>query len=230
MARDGTGGRRHPPSLPPPGIRMAQSTAEVRAARRRLRRLRLELDADERAAAQRAILHSLERLRLFRRGARVAVYLPMAGEVDLRPCLERAWRRGATVFVPRISNRRRGRMSFVRWTPGIAQRRNAFGIFEPAGTSRPTPAVRLDVVVLPVVGFDRQGNRLGMGAGYYDRALRRRLDPARHWRRPRLIGVAFARQELEAIPASPWDVPLDLIVTERGLVIPERRPKPENLD
>jgi 5-formyltetrahydrofolate cyclo-ligase len=209
---------------------MAQSTAEVRAARRRLRRLRLELDADERATAEQAILFWLERLRVFRRGVRVALYLPMPGEVDLRPGLERAWRRGATVFVPRIASRRRGRMSFVRWMPGAAERRNVFGIVEPAGTVRPTPARQLDVVVVPVVGFDRRGNRLGMGAGFYDRALRRRLDPARPWRRPRLVGVAFACQELEAIPVSPWDVPLDLIVTERGLVVPERRPDPEDPD
>jgi 5-formyltetrahydrofolate cyclo-ligase len=209
---------------------MAQSTAEVRAARRRLRRLRLELDADERATAEQAILFWLERLRVFRRGVRVALYLPMPGEVDLRPGLERAWRRGATVFVPRIASRRRGRMSFVRWMPGAAERRNVFGIVEPAGTVRPTPARQLDIVVVPVVGFDRRGNRLGMGAGFYDRALRRRLDPARPWRRPRLVGVAFACQELEAIPVSPWDVPLDLIVTERGLVVPERRPDPEDPD
>jgi 5-formyltetrahydrofolate cyclo-ligase len=209
---------------------MAQSTAEVRAARRRLRRLRLELDADERAAAEQAILLQLERLRVFRRGLHVALYLPMKGEVDLRPCFERALRRGATVFVPRISSRRRGRMSFVRWTPGAAQRRNAFGILEPAGTIRPTPAAQLDLVVMPVVGFDRRGNRLGMGAGFYDRALRRRLDPVRRWHRPRLIGVAFACQELDSIPTSPWDVPLDLIVTERGLVVPERRPNPEDSD
>lgn len=230
MARDGTGGRRHPPFLPPPGTRMAQSTAEVRAARRRLRRLRLELDPVERMAAQRSIHRALERLRVFRRGARVALYLPMPGEVDLRPCVEIAWRRGTTLYVPRISSRRRGRMSFVLWTPGMAQRRNAFGILEPAGTIRPTPAVKLDAVVLPVVGFDRRGNRLGMGAGFYDRTLRRRLDPARRWRRPRLIGVAFACQELEVIAVSPWDVPLDLIVTERGLVIPERRLDPEDID
>ena len=209
---------------------MAQSTAEVRAARRRLRRLRLELDRDERAAAERAIVRELDRLRVFRRGACVALYLPMAGEVDLRPCLERASRSGATVFVPRISSRRRGRMSFVRWTPGAAQRRNAFGILEPAGTIRAASALQLDVVVVPVVGFDRRGNRLGMGAGFYDRALRRRLQPTRRWRRPWLVGVAFACQELAAIPASPWDVPLDLIITERGLVIPERRPNPENPD
>jgi 5-formyltetrahydrofolate cyclo-ligase len=82
--------------------------------------------------------------------------------------------------------------------------------------------VSLDVVVLPLVGFDRRGNRLGMGAGYYDRALRRRLDTTRHWRRPRLVGVAFACQELPAIPVSPWDVPLDLIVTEHGVIVPAR--------
>lgn len=209
---------------------MAQSTAEVRAERRRLRRLRASLDPGERAAAELAILRTLDRLRVFRRGARVALYLPMPGEVDVRPCLAAAWQRGTTVFVPRISSRRRGRMTFVPWAPGIAQRRNAFGIAEPQVILRRTPAVQLDAVVLPIVGFDRRGNRLGMGAGFYDRALRRRLDPARRWRRPRLIGVAFACQELDAIPASPWDVPLDLIVTERGLVVPERRPDPEECE
>jgi 5-formyltetrahydrofolate cyclo-ligase len=152
----------------------------------------------------------------------------MAGEVNVRPCLEEAWRRGAAVFVPRITSRRRGRMAFVPWVPGIAQHRNAFGIDEPAEARRRASAVHLDVVVLPVVGFDRRGNRLGMGAGYYDRVLRRRLDPARRWRRPRLVGVAFACQELDAIAASPWDVPLDLIVTERGVVVPGRRPDPEH--
>jgi len=79
-------------------------------------------------------------------------------------------------------------------------------------------------VLVPVVGFDRRGNRLGMGAGFYDRALRRRLDAGRPWRRPRLVGVAFARQELPGIAASAWDVPLDLIVTELGLVVPEHHP------
>jgi 5-formyltetrahydrofolate cyclo-ligase len=207
---------------------MAQPTAEVRDARRRLRRLRAAVAGEERLAAGRAICRTLERLPVFRRGARVALYLPMRGEVDLRPSLLSAWRRGITVFVPRIVNRRRGRMSFVPWSPGAAERRNSYGIAEPAGALAQEPALHLDAVVLPVVGFDRQGNRLGMGAGYYDRALRRRRDPARRWRRPLLVGVAFACQELPAIPASPWDVPLDLIVTEQGPIVPARRPSARN--
>jgi len=203
---------------------MAQSTAEVRDARRRLKRARAALGGCVRAAAERAILDSLGELPVFRRGARIAMYLPMRGEVDVRPAIEAAWRRGVAVFVPSIVNRRRGRMAFVPWTPGRARRRNAYGIEEPATAAARVPALQLDAVLLPLVGFDRRGNRLGMGAGYYDRALRRRLDAARRWRRPRLIGVAFACQELERIPVSPWDVPLDLVITERGLLVPGRSP------
>jgi 5-formyltetrahydrofolate cyclo-ligase len=115
-------------------------------------------------------------------------------------------------------------MTFVALAPGSTARRNRYGIEEPAATTRYLVPVGLDVVLVPVVGYDRRGNRLGMGAGFYDRALRRRLDAGRTWRRPWLVGVAFACQELPGIAASPWDVPLDLIVTEQGIVVPEHRP------
>jgi 5-formyltetrahydrofolate cyclo-ligase len=67
-----------------------------------------------------------------------------------------------------------------------------------------------------------------MGAGYYDRALRRRLDRDAAGQRPLLIGVAFACQQLDEIPASPWDVPLDLVVTERDVIVPRPRPARSN--
>ncbi|HSW33033.1 MAG TPA: 5-formyltetrahydrofolate cyclo-ligase [Steroidobacteraceae bacterium] len=207
---------------------MAQPTAEVRAARRRLRALRLGIEPRQRTAAEAAIRATLDRLRIFRRGGRVALYLPLPGEVDLRSCLPDAWRCGAETYVPRIVSRRRRLMTFVALAPGSTARLNRYGIEEPVAATRCIGPVGLDVVLVPVVGYDRRGNRLGMGAGYYDRVLRRRLDPTRRWRRPRLVGVAFACQELDAIPASPWDVPLDLIVTERGLTVPERRPDPEH--
>jgi len=205
-------------------IRMAQPTAEVRAARRRLRALRLGIEPRQRTAAEAAIRATLDRLRIFRRGGRVALYLPLPGEVDLRSCLPDAWRRGVETYVPRIVSRRRRLMTFVALAPGSTARLNSYGIEEPAAAARCIAPVGLDVVLLPVVGYDRRGNRLGMGAGFYDRALRRRLDAGRPWRRPRLVGVAFACQELPGIAASPWDVPLDLIVTEQGLVVPEHHP------
>ena len=81
---------------------MAQPTADVRAMRRRLRELRLALDPATRAAAERAIRGTLARLGVFRGGAHVALYLPMPGEVDLRPSVEVARRRGTRIYVPRI--------------------------------------------------------------------------------------------------------------------------------
>lgn len=207
-----------------PADRMAQPTAEVRALRRRLRELRNALRPPERAAAEHAIRAALERLGVFRRGAHVALYLPMRGEVDVLPCLEVARRRGSLVYVPRIASRRRRSMLFAPWAAHASRRTNAFGIVEPGSAAGARPAIGLDTVVLPLVGFDALGNRLGMGAGYYDRALRRRLERGAAWRRPRLIGVAYACQQLPVIPASPWDVPLDLIVTERGVIVPRRAP------
>jgi 5-formyltetrahydrofolate cyclo-ligase len=203
---------------------MAQPTPEVRATRRRLRELRLALGPAERAAAERAIRAALVRLGVFRRGAHVALYLPMRGEVDVRPCLEVALRHGSHLYVPRIVSRRRRQMLFSPWTEGGVRRTNAFGIREPGSAAGARPVIGLDTVVLPLVGFDSSGNRLGMGAGFYDRALRRRLDRSATWRRPQLIGVAYACQQLPVIPASPWDVPLDLVVTERGVIVPGRAP------
>lgn len=202
---------------------MAQPTAEVRDARRRLRTLRLALDPTQRLAAERTIAATLGRLRVFAPDRRVAVYLAMRGEVDLSPAIEAAWRAGALLYAPRITSRRRREIAFVPFVHGEPTRTGAFGIAEPLATAGTRlPVLRLDAVLLPVVGFDGDGNRLGMGAGFYDRALRGRRRPGSAWKRPRLIGIAYACQQLPRIVPSSWDVPLDLIVTEAGIIRPAR--------
>jgi 5-formyltetrahydrofolate cyclo-ligase len=175
------------------------------------------MPTDERRAAERAIRRELQRLGLWRRGRRIGVYLGLPGEVDLRPSFDDAWAQGALLYVPRIGNRRTGEMSFVPLCPGAAMRRNRFGIDEPVGCGR-VALLTLDAVLVPLVAFDGRGHRLGMGAGFYDRALRRRLDRAQSFRRPRLVGVAYAMQQAAAIERAPWDVALDLVVTELGVV------------
>ncbi len=204
---------------------MAKPTAEIRAERRRLRALRLGLPSAERIAAESAILAALKRLHVFRPGRRVAVYLAMPGEASIAGAIPVALESRAAIYVPQVTSRRQGRMRFVRMRRDCPLRPNtaAFGILEPAdGVREWLPPPRLDVILVPLVGFDRGGNRLGMGAGYYDRALRQRRDRDRAWRRPRLVGIAFACQEIGRIEPSPWDVALDLIVTEREIIIPRR--------
>jgi 5-formyltetrahydrofolate cyclo-ligase len=185
----------------------------------------MALPPEERRAAERAIADGLRHLRVFRRGLRVAVYLAMPGEVDAAPAIEAALGAGCALYVPCVTSRRRGAMEFVPLEPGTRLRPNCYGISEPVTTSRRRmKPLDLDLVLVPVVGFDRNGNRLGMGAGYYDRALRHLRDRERRWRRPRLVGLAFSCQEVERIRPSRWDVPLDVVVTEREIIVPGRGP------
>ena len=101
-------------------------------------------------------------------------------------------------------------------TAALASRINRFGIAESEGRELASARL-LDVVFLPLVAFDRHGTRLGMGGGYYDRAFGfRRLRAS--WHAPLLVGIAYASQEVQHIAPAAHDVPLDLVITERGVI------------
>lgn len=137
------------------------------------------------------------------------MYLAFDGELELDDVIRAAWRMGKSVYVPVLGRK----MRFVSLSTETAT--NDYGIQEPTAT--PTAnAPNLDLVLVPLVGFDTGGARLGMGGGHYDRYFRQRLH-RRHWRRPKLLGVAFELQRVERLELAPWDVPLDAIVTELGL-------------
>jgi 5-formyltetrahydrofolate cyclo-ligase len=157
--------------------------------------------------------HALRVLRML--GPRtVAGYFGIRGEIDITDLLERQAAAGIRVAVPVLERHRGGRMHFRAWSPGDRLCHNAFGIPEPCQDATRIWRRELDVVLLPLVAFDAQGNRLGMGGGYYDRffAPRRLLGVAR----PRLIGVAHAFQQVPRLDSQPWDVPLDGVITEHG--------------
>ena len=110
-------------------------------------------------------------------------------------------------------------MAFVALEPFARLERSSYGLLEPSSHRRiRNIGAGIDVVLVPLLGFDRAGHRLGMGGGFYDRMLRRRRDPGRAWRRPRLVGIAYACQELEYIEPASWDVGLDYVVTEKELI------------
>jgi 5-formyltetrahydrofolate cyclo-ligase len=186
-------------------MRVALPDSRPGTARRQLRAAliarRRSVPAHERALALRAYW-------------RIAIYAARPEELDTAPLIALAQQRGCRIYLPRIDRRRASRaMTFVAL--GDSLRVNRLGIGEPETTAS-IGARWLDVVFLPLVGFDRRGLRLGAGGGYYDRAFAfRRLRHA--WHAPRLVGLAYAFQQLEHIDAAPHDVPMDAVVTEEGI-------------
>ena len=178
--------------------------------RRRHRSARRRLSAGQ----QRRHAESVRRLFLASpfawRSRRIAAYLSVDGEVDLRPLLDSLQGMGKLLALPVIE--RNNRMSFFSHRPEAPLTCNRFGIEEPAPGAPWINTRALGLVLAPLVAFDDQGNRLGMGGGFYDRhfgGLPERL-------RPLLVGVAHEVQRADALPAAPWDVPLDGILTEAG--------------
>ncbi len=184
--------------------------------RKRLRGRRRALSQAEQRGAARALKAHLLRRGEFLRARRVAFYWPADGEIDPRPLLRRAWRMGKACYLPCLARWPNIHLNFVRYRPGTRLRRNGFGIPEPGRGKRLSPA-QLDMVLMPLVGFDRRGNRLGMGGGFYDRTLaalprgRRRCGPLR-------VGLAHRCQEEPSLPVAHWDLPLHWVVTDGEII------------
>lgn len=176
-----------------------------------LRKRRSALPEPTREHAARGIARRLSLNPRFRRSRRIAVYLAVNGEIDCTPLIRAALGQGKQIFLPCIQPD--GHMRFQRWTPATPMRRNRFGILEPRTSVRGhLQPQALDMVLMPLVGFDPRGNRLGMGGGYYDRTfawLRHRPRP----RSPRLIGLAHDFQLVRRLRRAYWDVPLDGVAT-----------------
>jgi 5-formyltetrahydrofolate cyclo-ligase len=138
----------------------------------------------------------------------IAGFAPIRSEADVMPFLDTIRATDVRVALPRLSG---GGIVFREWRPGVELLPGVWGIREPPEDA---PITTPDFVLVPLAAFDRNGNRLGYGKGHYDRALGALRDAGFA---PRLVGVAFAVQEVEAIPTEPFDVPLDAVVTEDGI-------------
>lgn len=176
--------------------------------RREMRMRRRSLSGARRQLATRAIVRRLCTLPAYRSARALALYWPADGEPDILALASQARARGKRVYLPVVGHG--GCMDFAPWPDAAKLRRNRYGIPEPLGVHR-LKASRLDLIIVPLVAFDAAGHRLGMGGGYYDRALRGGR------RRPFLVGAAFSLQQAPRVPHQPWDVPLHAVITERGL-------------
>lgn len=196
--------------------------------RRELRARRRAIQGALRAAKARRLAARIDAMGLLQPGRRIGLYLATTEEIDTTPLLQLAARRGCRIALPRVTDLRRDRMRFfdlpgTRFgsTGGDTVRRGAFGILEPQG-GNPRAAREMDFVFMPLVGFDASGNRMGMGRGFYDRHFAFRLRLA-HCRRPLLVGLAYAVQQVPSLPHATHDVPLDAIVTESSTLAFHRK-------
>ncbi len=189
---------------------------ERRLLRAELRAKRQALGATERMTAATGVAASLEQLPEFLTDPRIAGYWAIDGELPLHSVVASLQRRGQRYYLPRLAGPRL--LRFAPWHPGVAFEPNRYGIPEPACAEGDlVEPSALDVVLVPLLGFDRRGHRLGYGGGYYDTSfafLRERTEVAQ----PVYVGIGYAAQELDVIEASPWDVALDYVATENELI------------
>ena len=178
------------------------------ALRQTCRDIRKKLSPAYQRNASNQICAHVRKLDSYRYAKRIALYQSINGEIDLGNLWRSAPLQGKYCYFPVLNDD--DTLSFLPATPATTFHKNRFGIEEPDVERELALApAELDLMFIPLVAFDKKGTRLGMGAGYYDRTLAKS-------RAPLLVGVAYEFQRQSFIEAQAWDIPLDVVITERA--------------
>ena len=178
-----------------------------------LRKARRAVAPAQRRRAAVNLMRQVMRGGLVWRSGRIGFYVAMDEEMDLLPLLNRMLRSGKQCFLPVVPPRFERALGFSLLTAQPRWYLNRYDIYE-HWSPRPVRAWQLDLLFVPLVGFDEAGYRIGMGGGFYDASLsylRRRTV----WRKPLLVGIGYECQKVAGVPFDPWDVRLDAVVTEK---------------
>ena len=182
--------------------------------RRKLQQIRRNLPAEQQQTAAREVANRLQQRlsHLHPEQTTVAVYKSFDGELPTFPVIETLWQQGFNTVLPVLHPFAKGHLLFLRYTPDTPMTLNKYGIQEPElNVQNVVPLSDIQILLMPLVGFDNQGNRIGMGGGYYDRTLAQ-------WHngyQPNLspIGLSYNEQQVERIPVESWDIPLPEVIT-----------------
>jgi len=176
--------------------------------------MRRSLSPLQQRIASRKLCQQIQKIPAFKRSNRIAVYLASDGEINLQPFIELCWRLGKSVYLPVLHPIKHNRLWFTPYTSNTQLIANRYKILEPKFKHKGVPAWALNLVLTPLVAFDKEANRMGMGGGYYDRTFAFTLQK-RGLRGPSLLGVAHEFQRVEHLYLEPWDVPLRGVVTDK---------------
>ena len=171
---------------------------------------------DERQIAARTAAQLFIKTAYFTDSQYIACYFACDDEFDCLPIMKEIWRANKKCYLPVLSLSGEKKLEFVNYQLDDPLQHNQYNIFEPVKREKFSEK-KLDVVLIPLVAFDLAGNRLGMGAGYYDRAFEFVRKNA--LKKPYLIGLAYEQQQVNVLPFDSWDVPMDGVLTEKELII-----------
>ena len=183
--------------------------------RTHFRALRCKLTQTEQLTAARKLVAQCSQKNVLDSVQSVALYLANDGELDPQILIQHCWEKGMTVYLPVLHPFATGRLAFFEYTKLTPMKKNRFGILEPKLDVRTITKISdLDVVFMPLVAFDTNGHRLGMGSGFYDRTLAKVGNSTK----TQLIGLAHDCQQAEALTSQSWDIPLSKIVTPTRVI------------
>ena len=192
----------------------------IKLTRQNLRNRRKNLSSQERAIASLKISKNLLQSNLLSTSTAISIYLHNDGEVDSECIVKNCSVKKTSFYVPIINNDDSKLLLFSKYGHQMRFKKNKYGIREPENPSL-MDAHFLDIVIMPLVGFDRTGNRIGMGGGFYDRTFQ--FLSGRKKIKPLLIGLAYSIQEVANIPNRPWDIPLNFIATENEIICAKQK-------
>lgn len=191
------------------------SRMEKKELRKYMREKRRNLSQATHQLSSKKLALRLKRIPAYKKAKNIAFYLPSDGEISLQYLINLAWLSHKICYLPVIKNNKK--MEFARYSRGEKLVSNKYNILEPQKKSVRTAIKNLDLILLPLVAFDESCRRLGMGGGYYDRALhfKRNDNYSNKHMKPMLIGVAYDFQRYDTIPTETWDIAVNHIVTDQ---------------
>ncbi len=189
-----------------------------RLLRQQLRNRRRALSRAQQWFAAKVLVKHLRSHPVFLRSQRISFYMADDGEIDPVLLMKMAEHMGKQCYLPVLHPLQPGMLWFSPYREGDSLIQNRFGLAEPAAGNKIIPSWTLDLVLMPLVGFDDQGHRLGMGGGFYDRTFAFKQNSVSRPKTPVLMGLAHHCQKVEALTCESWDIPLDYIVTDQAVV------------
>jgi len=181
--------------------------------RKACREARKAVSSDARQQAGQSAAKILNEHPLFIRSQHIACYLATKTEFETQAVIEAVWKSGKVCYIPAVKKNKR--LEFVAYQKNDKLEANQYGIFEPQNKENTISVNKLDLVMMPLTAFDLQGNRLGAGAGYYDKTFSFITEKSATI----LLGLGYECQKVNILPQDEWDIKLNGVLTERELIL-----------